>query len=68
MGFNVFDPSQWNDVSGFAVLAVVAALTVLGAVGKLAASTHWADWLDEAHGRASVDDRWESGGPPETGP
>ena len=68
MGFNVFDPSQWNDVSGFAVLAVVAALTVLGAVGKLAATTRWADWLDEAHGRGSVDDRWESEGPPHQGP
>jgi len=57
--FNIFDPSQWANVSGFAVMMVAAVLTVVGALAKLAAGSRWADWLDENHGRASIDDEWE---------
>ena len=59
MRFNVFDPSQWADAMGFVVVAVVVALTLLGAIAKLAAGNRWADWLDESHGRGSVEDPWE---------
>jgi hypothetical protein len=59
MDFNVFDPSQWADATGFAVVAVVAVLTLVGVFAMLATGTRWADWLDETHGRASVDDPWE---------
>jgi len=58
-GFNLFDPSQWANVTGFVVVTVMGVLTLVGVLGKLAAGSRWADWLDEAHGRGSVDDTWE---------
>lgn len=61
MGFNLFDPSQWADVSGYAVVMAFAVVTVVGVVAKIAAGGRWGDWLDEAHGRGSVDDPWEPG-------
>ena len=57
--FNIFDPSQWANVTGYAVLAVVALLTIIG-TAKFVGSALWGDWLDEAHGRGSIDDLWES--------
>lgn len=59
MGFNVFDPSQWADVTGFVVVAVVAVLTLVGVFAKLATGARWEDWLDELHGQGSIDDAWE---------
>ncbi len=63
MGFNVFDPSQWADSTGFFVVAAMGVLTLVGALAKLAASGKWADWLDETRGRGSISDPWEQ---PET--
>ena len=59
MGFNVFDPSQWADAMGFVVVALVAVITLVGALAKLAGGARWADWLDETRGRGSVEDPWE---------
>lgn len=56
--FNVFDPSQWANVSGFFVIVVVAVVTLVG-VGLKLTTSRWSDWLDETHGRGSVDDPWE---------
>lgn len=64
MAFNVFDPSQWVDVTGFVTVVVVAAATLVGVLAKLAAGGRWGDWLDEAHGRGSIMDPWEEGGAP----
>lgn len=57
--YNVFDPSQWADVTGFVVVLAMACVTIVGVLAKLTAGTRWGDWLDEAHGRGSVDDPWE---------
>ena len=58
-GFDLFDPSQWVNPAGLAIIAVVATLSLVGAFAKLAAGGRWADWLDEVHGRGSIDDRWD---------
>lgn len=63
MGFDIFDPSQWADVTGLVVVLVMACLTLLGAAVKVAAGGRWVDWLDEARGRGSVDDPWEDQAP-----
>ncbi len=60
MSFNIFDPSQWADVSGFAIVVVMSLLTIAIVLGRLVASAKWTDWLDETHGRGSVDDPWEN--------
>ena len=60
MGFNVFDPTQWIDVTGFVVVVTMSVVTLAIVVAKLVASAKWSDWLDEAHGRGSVDDPWEN--------
>lgn len=59
MSENLFDPSQWANASGFVVVVVMACITIVGVLAKLIAGSGWADWLDEAHGRGSVDDPWE---------
>lgn len=59
-GFDLFDPSQWVNPSGLVVIAVVAALSLVGVFAKLAAGGRWSDWLDEVHGRGSIDDRWDA--------
>ena len=61
MSINLFDPSQWADVTGFAVVIVMASITLIGVLARLAASGRWADWLDDVHGRGSISDPWENG-------
>ena len=56
--FNIFDPTQWVDASGFVVVVVIAVLTIVGVSLKLV-TTGWSDWLDESHGRGSIEDPWE---------
>jgi hypothetical protein len=62
--FNIFDPSQWANVTGFIVVAVMAVLSLVVVGFKIAASGKWYDWLGEAHGRGSVEDEWEDDGTP----
>ena len=58
--FNIFDPSQWANVTGFGVMVAGAVITLVGVAAKFVGSALWGDWLDETHGRGSIDDLWES--------
>lgn len=60
MSYNVFDPGQWADVTGFAVVVGMAVVTVVGVLANMARSGRWGDWLDEVSGRGSVDDSWDA--------
>ena len=55
---NVFDPSQWADVSGWVIVMVFSVVTIFGMLMKLVSSAKWQDWLDEPSGRGSVRDDW----------
>lgn len=59
MSVNLFDPSQWANVTGFAVVAIMAGVTLVGVFAKLVGGARWADWLDEVHGRGSIEDPWQ---------
>jgi len=56
---NLYDPAQWANPSGLAIVVAVMAMSLLLAVTKLAGE-HWDDWLDERSGRGSIRDRWRN--------
>lgn len=60
---NLYDPSQWVDPSGLAMIGLVVLGTVLLLAVKIAGE-RWDDWLDEPRGRGSVRDDWPFGPPP----